>query len=300
MEKVGLISVIFNISFAALKLMAGIFGHSTALIADGIESIADVFSSLIVWFGLRYSEKAADADHPYGHGKAESLAAFVASFTLLVSGGVIAYHAIAEIASPQRGPSLFTLPVVVLVILGKEALYRYLIRRGREYGSSAIAIDAWHHRLDSMTTFAVLVGILIAVIGGERYAAADDYAALFIACFIVFNAFRLVRPAVDALLDKDVEGDLKKQIIRKAENVDGVERIESARVTQSGTQFIVDIHIEVDPKMSVATGHAIAHRVVDSLKRADDLKITHVMTHVEPSGMDQASRPDSGGSSASG
>lgn len=283
-SRVGAVSALFNISFASVKMVTGVLGGSFALIADGIESLADSLSSLIVWSGLRFSEKEADAGHPYGHGKAESLAAFVASICLGLSACFIMFQSVREILRPQEAPALFTLLVAAGIIITKEVLYRYMSRRARELNSEALRVDAWHHRLDSLTTGAVFCGILIAVIGGESWVVADDIAALLIGAFILYNAVRLSSPSVLALLDTDAGSDYKADVLAVAETVPGVLAIESMRVLRSGTEYVIDIHLEVEATISVHEGHDIAHRLRETLLADSALRIRHVMTHIEPFG----------------
>ncbi len=281
-ERLGLFSLVCNLTFALIKMLGGFFGNSFALIADGIESLADSLSSIIVWNGLRVAERGPDAAHPYGHGKAESLAAFLAAIALLLSSLFIAWNAIQEILHPRGAPSVYVLPIIVLVLIGKEGIYRYLNAEGKRLGSDAVKLDALHHRLDALTTLGVLVGVLVAVIGGEGYAMADDVAALLIAGFIMVNAVRLSKPSVDALLDTDVEGRVKERIRQASEAVEGVEQVESMRLTKSGRHYILDIHLEVEGSLTVEEGHRIAHLLKDTLLEREDLKVSHVLTHVEP------------------
>lgn len=281
-SSVGAISVIFNIAFAVLKIVVGLLGGAFALIADGIESLTDSLSSFIVWSGLRFSERAADSDHPYGHGKAESLAAFVASISLGLSAIFIAWQSIKEMANPQSDPAWFTLPFALAVIVGKEILFRFIRTKAKHFNSEALRIEAWHHRMDSLTTLAVFVGILLAIVGGPKFAVADDVAALLISGYIFFNAYRLSRPSIDALLDKDTANLQREEILSLALSVQGIRAIESMRMTRSGTGYILDIHLEVDGAIPVREGHRIAHLLRDRLLAEPSLRITHVHTHIEP------------------
>ena len=177
--------LLVNALLVLVKLIAGIVGHANALVADAVESSADIFSSLIVWMGLSIAVRPADEDHPYGHGKAEPLAAAIVSLMLLGAAVGISIMAVREILTPHHLPSPFTLFVAAGVILIKEALYQRVSRVGREVGSTAVAADAWHHRADAVSSLAAFIGISVALWGGPGWEAADDWAALVAAMLVV-------------------------------------------------------------------------------------------------------------------
>jgi cation diffusion facilitator family transporter len=281
-ETIGAFSFIANISLAAVKILVGVAGSSYALIADGIESMADCVSSLIVWNGLRVAGKQPDHEHPYGHGKAEAVAALLAGFSLVISAFIIAYHAIREIFSPHLTPALFTVPALIGIILTKELLYRLTAKGADHHDSMALRAEAWHHRSDSLTSLGVLAGILIAVIGGPEYAYFDDLAACLVTGLILYNAYKIIRPALDELMDRRIEDDNHRTILECIDAVEGVEAVETLIVRRSGRQYLVDVHIEVDPSIPVETGHAIAHSVKDALLSMRAPVVQHVTTHVEP------------------
>ncbi len=275
-------SLLANISLAGVKLLVGFIGNSFALIADGIESLADIVSSAIVWTGVRISDKSADHDHPYGHGKAEAIAALLASVGLLVSAGFIAYNAIHEISSPHQAPALFTIPFLVVIIGIKEWLHFSLLRSGNRMDSGALRAEAWHHRSDSLTSLGVLVGISFAIFAGPGYEKVDDIAALLVTILIVYNAFRIARPALDELMDKRVE-DFRIEVIDQiSRSIDGIECLETIVVRRSGREFVAEIHMEVAPEMSIEKGHRLSHQLKDALFAARELRLTHVVVHVEP------------------
>lgn len=281
-QRLALASMASHFGFAVLKLGAGLAGNSFALVADGVESLADIFSSLVVWSGLRFADRRPDDDHPYGHGKGESLAAFVAALILGLSAIAIAVQAAMEFTKDQTAPALFTLPVIGVVLVGKEGIYWYLVLRAKALHSEALRVEAWNHRLDSLTTVAVLFGVLLSLFAGPAFRMADEIAALFIAGMILFNASRLTRPSLQSLLDADVHLERKERIRSAAEAVCGVKKVESLRLTRSGTLYHLDIHLEVDGELSVREGHRIAHLVRDRLLEDPDLRLGHVFTHVEP------------------
>jgi cation diffusion facilitator family transporter len=184
-----------NVALTVAKFLAGIFGHSQALIADAVESLADIFSSMIVWRGLVVAETPPDEDHPYGHGKAEPLAAALVSVMLLIAATWIAFNSLHDLNEPRTAPSPWTLIILIVVIAVKETLFRFVLRESETVSSSAVETDAWHHRSDAITSAAAFIGISIALLGGKGYEAADNWAALAAACVIAWNGWRLLRPA---------------------------------------------------------------------------------------------------------
>ncbi len=270
-----------NAVLAAVKMAAGIFGHSHALVADAVESMADVFSSIVVWRGVVVAEEPPDEDHPYGHGKAEPLAAAVVSTMLLFAAVWIVIGAFAAIAEPHLPPKPFTLIVLVAVIVIKESLFRFALHEATSIESSVVASDAWHHRSDAITSFAAAIGIIIALAGGKGFEAADDWAAIAAACVIAWNGWRLLRPALNDLMDRSPNREVIDRIRAVAEAVPGVGSVEKCLVRQMGYQYWVDMHVEVDPQMTVLRSHEIAHLVKDNL-RAQIPRVRDVLVHIEP------------------
>lgn len=279
--QVSKLALLVNAALAAGKILTGLAGHSWALVADGIESIADIFSSFVVWSGLRLSAKPADADHPFGHGKAEPVAAIIVSLTLLAAATLIAVQGIHEILRPHRVPAWYTLPVLLAVVAIKEILFRLASRAGRALASTALQGDAWHHRSDALTSAAAAVGIAIALIGGQRYAAADDWAALVACGVIVWNGLRLLRSALDELMDASVAPEVVAAVRALAGDVAGVVAIDKCRIRKVGLHLALDIHVVVDGDWSVRRGHDIAHQVKDRLM-ASPHRINDVVVHIEP------------------
>jgi cation diffusion facilitator family transporter len=279
--KIVLFGVLVNALLAITKIITGILGNSYALVADGIESTTDIFSSLIVWGGLKISSRPADLNHPYGHGKAESLAAFVVSVALLGAALIIVIQSIKEIITPHHLPATYTLYVLVGVVVTKEFLYRYVFKVGMEANSTAMQADAWHHRSDAITSAAAFIGILIAVVGGEGYEMADDWAALIASGFIAYNGIRMMRFALHEIMDTTPGSDIEKSVRQLAIDTEGVMAIEKCYIRKSGTSFIIDIHVEVEASLSVHQGHEIAHNLKDRLI-SSNLSISYVMVHVEP------------------
>ena len=270
-----------NILLAGAKIAAGVLGNSYVLIADGIESSADVFSSFVVWSGLRLSVLPADANHPYGHGKAESVASAIVSLSLLGAAIIIAIQSVHEILTPHGPPKNFTLPVLVGVILIKEFLFRRVIHAGSTLDSAVLKADAWHHRSDALTSAAALIGILIALVGGPGFETADDWAALVACAVIAWNGIRLLRSTLDEIMDAAVSPDIVGQVRKLAASVDGVVEIEKCRVRKAGLHLALDIHVVVNGDLSVRRGHAIAHEVEAKL-RGSQHRINDVTVHIEP------------------
>ncbi len=270
-----------NVALTVAKFLAGIFGHSQALIADAVESLADIFSSMIVWRGLVIAETPPDDDHPYGHGKAEPLAAAIVSTLLLLAAGMIAFHSLSGILEPRVAPSPWTLIILIVVIAVKETLFRFVLRESETVSSSAVETDAWHHRSDAITSAAAFIGISISLIGGKGYEAADNWAALAAACVIAFNGWRLLRPAANELMDRAPDRELVEQIRSIAKSIEGVDDIDKCFVRKMGYQFFVDIHVVVDPQMTVERSHGIGHSVKDRL-RAEIPSVRDVLVHIEP------------------
>ena len=274
-------AIAINIILALIKVATGIIGNSYALIADGIESTTDIVSSLVVWGGLRISLKPPDKDHPYGHGKAESIAGVVVALSLLGAAVMIAVQSIREIRTPHHAPEWYTLVVLAGIILIKEILFRKISDVGHELDSSALKSDAWHHRSDAITSAAVFVGITIALIGGPGYEVADDWAALLACAVIVFNGIRLLMPALNEVMDGAVPGVTENRIKDVAASAKGVLEIEKCRVRKSGLGLLMDIHVIVDENLTVREGHKIGHDVKNILM-SSDLNVIDVSVHIEP------------------
>ena len=275
------IGIVVNTALAIIKIAAGIFGNSYALIADGFESSLDIFSSLIMWGGLKVAARPPDETHPYGHGKAEPIAAIVGSLAILAAAAGLSIESVREILTPHHTPAWFTLLVLVMVVIIKEGLFRVVSRAGEAAQSTAIKTDAMHHRSDAFTSGAAFIGISIALIGGRGYEAADDWAALFACGLIAFNGLRLLKPAVYELMDTAPPREVEERVRRVASAVPGVAEIERCRIRKMGLEFYVDLHVAVQGDISVREGHKIAHLVKDEVRAADSA-IADVLVHIEP------------------
>ncbi len=270
-----------NAGLAIAKLIAGVLGHSYALIADAIESTADIFSSMIVWGGLRISSRSPDEEYPFGYGKAESLAATVVSLMLLGAALLIAIQAGIEIGTPHRTPAPFTLIVLIVVIVVKEVLFRKVFTVGSEVGSTAVKADAWHHRSDAITSAAAFVGISIAILAGPGWQDADDWAAIVAAGIIFFNGIRILRPAVTDLMDHAPEAGVIKTVEAAARSVTGVDAIEKLKMRKAGMGYFVDVHVQADPRLSLYDAHILSGRVKSTIREAVP-SVLGVLVHMEP------------------
>ena len=283
------LGIAVNIVLGAVKFAAGILGHSHALIADATESFADIFNSLIVWRGIVVAETPADKDHPYGHGKAEPLAAAFGAIMLLLAAFWITIKALNDVAALlnpataglREPPSWFTLVALGLVVVVKEALFRFVLSEGTALENSAVTTDAWHHRSDAITSVAAAIGITVALLGGQKYIAADDIAAIFAAVVIGFNGFLLLRPPLSELMDKAPDEKLNAQVLGIAGSVAGVGRVEKCFVRKMGYHFYAEMHIEVDPQMTVRRSHDIAHEVKNHVRQQLP-RVHDVLVHIEP------------------
>lgn len=273
--------LLINAVLVLVKLFAGIVGHANALVADAVESSADIFSSLIVWMGLSIAARPADEDHPYGHGKAEPLAAAVVSLMLLVAAVGISMLAIREIRTPHHLPAPFTLFVAAGVIIVKEILYRRVSRVGKDVGSTVVTADAWHHRADAISSLAAFIGISIALIGGRGWEGADDWAALVAAMVVAVNGVRTLRPAISGLMDEAPDRSVKERVLETACLVDGVRNVENLKVRRSGLGFYADLHVQADPTISLEDAHEIAATVKYAILGAIP-SVVGVLVHMEP------------------
>lgn len=281
--KVTFLGMGVNALLAIGKLVAGVMGHSHALVADSVESLADIVSSLIVWRGLVVASKPADDDHPYGHGKAEPIAAAVIATVLLIAAAGIALRSIQEALGPHHGPEPFTLVVLVAVIGLKEFMFRFAKSEARAVRNAVVETDAWHHRADAITSLAAAVGITTSLVGGPAFAMADDLAAIVAAGIIAWNGWQLLRPALEELMDATPDPQLTARIREIAAQVPAVDAVEKCFARRMGYHLFVDMHVHVDPLMTVRDSHTLAHLVKDTI-REQMPHVYDVLIHIEPSG----------------
>ena len=274
--------IALNAILAAAKIAGGIFGNTYALIADGVESLVDILSSFIVWAGFRVASQPPDAEHPYGHGKAEPLAALAVALFIFVAAGWIGWRAIHEIITPHHGPHWLTLPLLVGVVAVKLWFSKRMGHAGTAAGSTALSVEAWHHYSDALTSAAAFIGISIALIGGRGWEASDDWAALLACAVIAFNGVGMFNRALGDVMDTAVSADFENEIRAVALRVPGVRALDKCRVRKSGLSHLVDIQVRVDGDLSVRAGHDIAHAVKDALLASAAHAISDVSVHIEP------------------
>jgi cation diffusion facilitator family transporter len=274
-------SIVGNTCLAIIKGFAGFFGNSYALIADAIESTTDIFASFLVLFGIKYSNRPADKNHPYGHGRAEPLITFLVVGFLITSATIIAYESIINIRTPHDLPKSWTLFVLGAIIIWKEYSFRLVMKRSIETNSSSLKADAWHHRSDAITSVSAFIGISIALILGKGYESADDWAALFASGFILYNSYLIFRPALGEIMDEHLNDDLIEEIRKVSYKVTGIIGTEKCFIRKAGMKFHVDLHAIVDANISVKEGHELAHNLKDAL-RNEIPELGHVLIHVEP------------------
>lgn len=280
-EQTTLIGIFVNVALVLVKGIAGWLGNSYALIADAMESATDIVTSFFVWLGLRTASKAPDEDHPYGHGKAEPLAAIVVALALVGAAILIAVQSIQNIRVPHEVPAPFTLAVLAGVVVVKEVLFRRIAKVGDEVDSSAVKADAWHHRSDAITSLTAFAGISIALIGGPGYESADDWAALLASGVIVYNAYHIFRPSFGEIMDETPAGDWEAELKAIAMTVPQVMDIEKFRVRKTGFEYFIDLHVIVPGDLTVSQGHAIAHAVKNAILEAKPA-VYDVLVHIEP------------------
>jgi cation diffusion facilitator family transporter len=275
------IGLLVNAVLAVIKVLAGVIGNSYALIADGIESTADLFSSTIVWSGLRIARRDATAEYPFGYGKAETLAAATVALMLIGAAIAISIEAIREILTPHHSPAPWTLAVLVIVVLVKELMFRKVRAVGAEVGSEAVYADAWHHRSDAFTSLGAFLGISIALIGGEGWEEADDWAALLAATVIAWNGQSILRPAVAGLMDRSAEPEIRARVYEIACAVTHVRAVEKVIVRRAGVDYFADLHVHADPHMSLRDAHIVSGKVKSAIRSALP-NVRGVLVHMEP------------------
>jgi cation diffusion facilitator family transporter len=277
----ALFGLIINVLLATAKILAGIMGHAYVLIADGIESALDVGGSIVIWGGLTVAARPPDRTHPYGHGKAEPIAAVIVAVGVLSAAVGLAIQSVREIFLPHHAPEPWTLAILVVTVMIKETLYHYTMRFGRKVESTAVKTDAWHHRMDAMTSIAAFIGISLALIGGKKWQSADNWAALVACALIAANGIRLARPAFYEIMDTAPGGRIIKSIRAVAGSVPGVVEVEKCQVRKMGLDYYVDLHVGVDGNISVHDGHEIAHRVKTAIQQSES-RVADVLVHIEP------------------
>lgn len=273
--------IFVNGGLGAAKLAAGLLGHSYALVADAAESFADVMGSFVTLYGLKLAAEPADQTHPAGHGRAETLASAITALVLTGVGVIIFWHALLSLSEPREAPNPLTLLVLLPVIAVKERMFHWMRSRGKEIGSLAVVADAWHQRSDAVTSVAALTGIIVAWIGGPDWSHADSWAAMLASLWLVGTGLWLLGPALHELMEGSVDPALLQFIRETSQSCEGIRGIDKVWVRKLGMRLMVDMHVVVDPHISVQEGHRLAHEVKAKLQR-ELPQVRDVMVHVEP------------------
>lgn len=280
-----IIGLVISLILAAGKFVAGIVGNSSALVADGVESLADAFGSIVVWQGFRIAEREPDDQHPYGYGRAETIAAFCVGALLLVSAAIIVVRAFQQILVPHNPPAPWTLIVLLIVIAAKEALFRVILYHARRHQSDAAYADAWHHRSDAITSVIALFGVSIAIWGPHLLSIptlvlADEVAAILASGIILYTGLHLARPAARELLDVTSD-EFANKVRATAESVEGARLVEKLHARKAGRGYLIDLHLHVDPDLNVRSAHNLAGKVKAAIHERHP-NVTHVLIHIEP------------------
>lgn len=270
-----------NSGLAAAKLAGGLLGDSFALLADGVNSLGDMVSSSVVLFALWFAQRPADKEHPYGHTRAEAIAAGYVALLVLVSALGLGWEALGRFRHVHVPPPAWTLCLAAVNVVVKEALYRYKVRVGRRLSSSALIASAWDHRGDALCSLAVLLGLAAVRLGGPSLAWADAAAALVVVVVIVASSLSLVRSSAIELMDVQADDATLAAVRAEALAVPEVRDVETLWLRKTGLEYLVDIHVQVDPDLSIADGHRIGHRVKDHLL-ARFPALRNVLVHLEP------------------
>lgn len=278
-KRVTLVSIIGNILLSLIKISAGIIGNSSAMIADGIHSVSDIFTSVIAFFGVKFSAKDEDKDHQYGHEKIELVVSKILSLILLGTGVMIAYNAVnAIINGVYVKPGYIAAYAAILSIVFKEWMYQYTIKGAREIQSNSLKVDAWHHRTDSLSSVAALIGITGAIFG---YSILEPLASIIIALFIIKVAVEIYIDSVKGLIDTSAPEEMIEKIQGIVYEVDGVLAIDLLKTRLHGNRIYVDIEISANGSLTLDQSHAIAKKVHDSVEQNIE-EVKHCMVHCNP------------------
>lgn len=270
-----------NLSLGVMKIIAGSVAHSYALLSDAVNSLGDVVTTVVVLIALRLAQQPPDDEHPYGHTRAEAIAASNVALLIIISALALAWRTLDRPVGQAVIPPGWALVLAAVNVIIKEALYRYKLRVGTRTGSAAIIANAWDHRSDALCSFAVLVGLFLTRIGGQYGIWADTAASLLVIAVVVANGIVVFRRSVHELLDPQAGDDFVREIRGAAITMPGVLGVEKLWVRKSGLEFFADIHLEVDPEITVAEGHRIGHAVRDRLiEKFPPLR--DVLVHLEP------------------
>jgi cation diffusion facilitator family transporter len=268
-------------ALAVIKIGAGLSGHSTAVVADGLESAADVIASGFVLFGLTLAAKPADEDHPYGHGRVETLTGLLIGLVLMVGGALISWNSIRRVGQPHEAMQPFVVWPLAISIAAKTGLATLKFRYGRNLQSDALTADAWNDATDTISAFVALIAVALTLRNSERFAEADRYGGFAVGLIVISAGIRVVRETTMQLMDTMPAPRLIDQIREAAFGVPGVRGVEKCFARKTGFKYHVDLHLEVDPDMTVRRSHELAHEVQLHIRERLDW-VADVLVHVEP------------------
>jgi cation diffusion facilitator family transporter len=280
-RRAAFLAVAISAFLGLVQFLGGYFGHSVALLSDAVHSLGDALTSGAVFASLLWAQQPADAEHPYGHTRAEAVAGSNVALVLVLLGLGVLWGSIATLGESTPVPEWYTLVIACAGIVLKEALYRYEIRVAQNTGSAAVKASAWDHRLDALGSLAVLIGLALAHWGGPAWHAADHVAAFIVGLVIVWTGGRLFWRSLHELLDRQADSETLEIVRREALAIPGVLGVEKLLVRKTGLEFLVDIHVEVDPELSVRESHEIGHAVKDRLLQKI-VTVKDVLVHIEP------------------
>jgi cation diffusion facilitator family transporter len=280
-RRAALLGLAVTLSLGLAKLAGGLLGHSIALVSDAVHSLGDALAAAAVWGALLWAQHPADPEHPYGHSRAEAVAGSNVALLLILSGLLIGWEALRTLPEPSPPPEPCTFVIAVCSALVNEGLFRYQAGVARRTGSRAVLAAAWDQRTDALGSLAVLTGLVLARWGGPAWHAADHVAALAVAGLILWAAAGLLWGSLQELMDRQAGPELLQEVRREALSVPGVRGMEKLLVRKAGLEHLVDIHVEVDPEMTVRQGHAIGHAVKDHLLK-QIVTVKDVLVHIEP------------------
>lgn len=277
---------VVNIALTIAKIVAGVVGRSAAMIADGIHSLSDLLSDIVVLVFTHISSKGKDRDHSFGHGKFETLATLIVSIILVVVGAKLMSGGIKSIISVVNGevipkPGYIALAAAVISIVAKEILYQATVKVGKEVNSPVVVANAWHHRSDALSSIGALIGIGGAIILGDKWTVLDPIASCCISIAIIVIAVKMALPSLSELLETSLPEDIEAEIVRTASEISGVRDIHELKTRRNGISFIIDAHITVDPSISIVEAHDIATNVEEALQLKYGNE-TQISIHMEP------------------
>ena len=275
-----------NFLLVIFKFIAGILGHSAAMIADAVHSLSDFATDIVVLIFTRISNKPQDKKHDYGHGKYETLATAIIGIVLFAVGASICWNGLQAIQTVWQGgrlpaPGMLAFAGAIISIVSKELIYRYTIHVGRKINSSAVIANAWHHRSDAFSSIGTAIGIGGAIVLGESWSVLDPMAAVVVSFFIMKVAVQLLKPCVDELTEKSLPDEIEKEICLIAENTPGVSAIHNLRTRRIGNHYAIEMHVRMDGHLTLYEAHAKASVIENKLKEKYGNE-THVGIHVEP------------------